>query len=430
MSRHKESAPLRGEIRVPGDKSVSHRALILAAGAAGTSVVRGLNGGHDVGATRRALEALGAGVEDGSNGEVTVEGWGARGPSEPPGVIDAANSGTTARMLLGVCAPADLHVVVTGDEALRERPMGRIVHPLRQMGARLDGRAFGDRLPIAVRGGALKPLDHRPDVASAQVKSAVLLAGLGAHGDTTVTEVAATRDHTERMLEAAGVTVRTDGLAVTVTGPALPAPMEWTVAGDPSAALFFAVAATLVPGSEVRIKDVDLNPRRVAGFDALRAMGADLEIAPGVETASGDPVGDVVVRSAALRGISIGADEIPPLVDELPVLAIAASQADGRTVIAGAQELRVKESDRLHALAAGLRALGVFPEEAPDGLAIEGPALLTGGEIETWGDHRIAMAFAVAALVARDKVRIKDWSSVDVSFPGFADVLARATAAR
>ena len=416
---------------MPGDKSVSHRALMLAALADGSSIIRGLNAGADVAATARAIEALGARVaRDEAKDELTVEGWGKRGAAEPARVIDAGNSGTTARLLLGICARYDVHVAVDGDEALRTRPMLRVVAPLRQMGARLDGRSFGDHLPITVRGGALEPLDHRPDIPSAQVKSAVLLAGLGAAGDTTVVEVAATRDHTERMLAAAGVSIGRDGLAVTVTGPASPSPGEWTVAGDPSAAMFFAVAATLVPGSELTIRNVDLNPRRTAGFDALKTMGADIALAHRGETASGDPVGDIVVRGASLRAITIDPDQIPSLVDEIPALAIAASQADGRTVISGAAELRVKESDRLRAIATGLRTLGVSVDETQDGLAIDGPAQLSGGEIETFGDHRMAMAFAVAALVARDKVRIKDWSSVDVSFPGFADVLARATAPR
>ena len=422
---------MRGELSVPGDKSVSHRALMLAALADGSSIIRGLNAGADVAATARAVEALGARVaKDDAKDEVTVEGWGAHGPIEPARVIDAANSGTTARLLLGICAHYNVHVVVDGDHALRARPMLRVVAPLRQMGARLDGRSFGDHLPIAVRGGALEPLDHRPDVASAQVKSAVLLAGLGAAGDTTVVEVAATRDHTERMLDVAGVSIRRDGLAVTVTGPASPAPGEWSVAGDPSAAMFLAAAASLVPGSELTICDVDLNPRRTAGFEALKRMGADISFEDQGKTASGDPVGNIIVRGASLRAITIDPDQVPALVDEIPVLAIAASQAEGRTVISGAAELRVKESDRLRAIATGLRTLGVSVDETQDGLTIDGPAQLSGGEIETFGDHRVAMAFAVAALVVRDKVRIKGWSSVDVSFPGFADVLARATAPR
>lgn len=429
MSRRKKQPPLRGVVRVPGDKSVSHRAVILAALATGTSIVRGLNGGRDVAATADIVGALGARVErDEDNDEVRVEGWGTGGPREPSAVLDAGNSGTTARLILGVCARYDVHAVVTGDAALRQRPMLRVVAPLRQMGARLDGRSHGDRLPIAVRGTTLQPLDHRPDVASAQVKSAVLLAGLGADGDTTVVERAATRDHTERMLEVAGVRVRRDGLAVTVSGPAHVEPTEWRVGGDPSAAMFLIVAATLVPDSELTIRDVDLNPGRIAALDTMRSMGADIDVLQATETAAGDPIGDLVVRSAPLKGVTLGPDEVPSVIDELPALAIAASQADGVTVITGAHELRAKESDRLSALATGLRSLGATVEETRAGLVIEGPTRLAGAEIETFGDHRIAMAFAVAGLVAQEKVRVKDWSSVDVSFPGFADVLADASA--
>lgn len=420
--------PLGGTIGVPGDKSISHRALILAALAEGTSSATGLNTGADVVATARALSALGAQVTsaEGST-RATIDSPGFDRLHEPAGILDCGNSGTALRMLLGICAAIPGQSVLTGDETLRKRPMLRVVSPLRQMGARIDGRDHGNLAPLTVRGGELKGIDLETSVASAQVKSAVLLAGLAATGETTVIEPALSRDHTERMLAAAGVEVRRDGLAVSVTGGERPGTREWAVPGDPSAAIFMVLAALLVPGSAVTIEDVCLNPTRIAGLEALVEMGGAVEMIPTGENA-GDPVGTVTATHSELHGIELDPERVPSLIDEIPALCVAAAAATGTTTFRGAAELRLKESDRIASMAAGLTALGVDVEEFPDGLAIRGGTPLEGGEIDPHGDHRVAMSFAIGGLIARDKVRVLDWSCVETSFPGFLEVLGEAQA--
>lgn len=423
--------PLRGRVRVPGDKSISHRALIISALAEGRSVATGVNTGDDVMATARCLTALGASVTmDIGRSRATIESPGLDSLAEPAGVLDCGNSGTAIRMLLGVCAAVSGQSVLTGDESLRRRPMLRVVSPLRQMGARIDGRDHGNLAPLTVRGAGLEGIDLETTVASAQVKTAILLAGLGASGRTTVTEPVLSRDHTERMLETSGVAVAKDGLSVSVTGGARPVPREWSVPGDPSAAMFLVVAALLVPGSEITIENVAINPTRTAAFEVLAAMGADIEVTPGGDS-GGEPTGTVRAAHSELRGIAIDPAQVPALIDEVPALCIAAAAADGETTLRGAAELRVKESDRISLMAGGLAALGVTVEEFPDGLAIRGRAgggFTAGGDIQSGGDHRIAMAFAVAGLIAREKVRVQGWSCVETSFPGFLDVLGEAQA--
>lgn len=424
--RHGAAVPLTGSITMPGDKSVSHRALILSALAEGISTVRGLNPGDDVRATADALAQLGVGVElDVDNPEAKVEGHGWAGLTEPADVIDARNSGTTLRTLAGVCAAIPAASVLTGDPTLRARPMLRIVAPLRQMGATVDGARHGDRPPLFVRGGALEGVDLELPVASAQVKTCVLLAGLRASGRTTVVEPGPSRDHTERMLAAAGVEVVTGRLSATVEGGQQPQPVDWEVPGDVSGAMFFVVAATLIEGSDLTIEGIGLNPTRTGLIDVLVEMGADIEVTIEDE-AAGEPRGSLRVRHAPLHGIETSTGAVPAFIDEVPALAIAASQAEGATVIRGAAELRVKETDRIAALAEGLRAVGGRVEETPDGLVVEGPSDLSGGTIDARGDHRIAMAFAVAGLVASANVRVEGWSSVETSFPGFLDVLGHA----
>ena len=414
---------LSGSVEVPGDKSVSHRALILSALASGRSTVGGINLGDDVRATARMLGQLGAPcIFDLDNHEVQVEGPGWAGLHEPEELLDAGNSGTSMRLLLAVCSGIDGASVLTGDASLRRRPMLRVVAPLRQMGARIDGRRYGDRAPLFVRGGDLAGLDYESTVASAQVKTAVLLAGLRASGSTWVREPASSRDHTERMLAAAGVAVERDGLRVGVIGGAQIRPMDWFVPGDVSAAMFFVVAALILPDSDLTISSVGLNPTRIAALDVLRRMGARIEVEAAGEL-SGEPTGALRVRHSNLTGTEVLPEETPALIDEIPALAIAATQAHGTTVIRGATELRVKESDRVSALAGGLTALGADVDELDDGLVIRGPAPLTGGAVESHGDHRIAMAFAVAGLAAGERVTVRDWSCVETSFPGFIDVL-------
>ena len=418
--------PLTGAVQVPGDKSISHRALMLSAMTAGTSKITGLSDGDDVGRTARAVSALGAGVTDHDRSAVVeVEGWGERGPGEAPGVIDAGNSGTTARLLLGILAAGRGTAVLSGDESLSRRPMLRVVAPLRAMGASIDGREHGDRLPLSVRGAPLNGLDHVLPVASAQVKSALLLAGMHASGVTSVTEPLRSRDHTENMLRAAGVDVDVDGYAVTIRGGQRPQPREWDIPGDVSSALFFVAAASMVEGSDLVLERIGLNPTRTGALQVLLLMGADISI-ESTGFASGDPVGNIRVRHSELTGCRVGADLIPSCVDEIPVLAIAAAGASGETVFEGVGELRVKESDRLAAIVSGLNQLGGEAAISGDDLVIRGPRSLEGGTVDSQGDHRIAMAFAVAGLVSNASIRVQRWSCVDTSFPGFLDVLGQA----
>jgi 3-phosphoshikimate 1-carboxyvinyltransferase len=430
---------LQGSLRVPGDKSISHRALIIAALADGRSTITNINSGGDVRATASALGAMGARCEievgdpvRGKGGErisrAVVEGSPEGGLHEPPGIVDVGNSGTTIRTLLGVCASVPGLTVLTGDDSIRRRPMLRVVVPLRQMGAQIDGRNHGDLAPLAVRGGGLVGCEHELSIASAQVKTALLFAGLTAEGSTSVTEPGPSRDHTERMLKAAGADITVSGRTVQMKSGSQLAPGDREVPGDISSAMFLIAAALLVPDSELVLENVGLNPTRTAALDVLREMGADLEV---TETGGSDePVGSIAVRHSELRGTTIGGDVIPALIDEIPVLAALATQAEGRTEISGARELRVKESDRIAALASGLSSLGARVEERPDGFVIEGPARLSGGEVESHHDHRIAMSFAVAGLVADSNVKVRGWSCVGTSFPEFLDLLGEAQRSR
>ncbi len=349
---------LIGTVEVPGDKSISHRALILAALARGPSTIEHLGGGDDVAATVAALAALGVPIAFArTEYKAQVEGLGLRGLREPGDVIDAGNSGTTLRLGAGVLAGVNGASVITGDESVRRRPMLRVVAPLRQMGARIDGRNHGENAPLHIRGGDLTGIDIEIPVASAQVKGALLLAGLVAEGETTVSEPAASRDHTERMLAAAGVGIRRQGAAVSVAGGSEPAPIDRRVPGDLSSALFLIVAATLVPGSDLTVERVGLNPTRTAALDVLNGMGADIEVEVEGED-GGEPYGRVRARHSDLRAVDIAPSQVPALIDELPILAVAATQAEGTTTVTGAGELRVKESDRIQALATGLPRVG------------------------------------------------------------------------
>lgn len=415
--------PLSGTVSIPGDKSISHRALIMAALAPGTSVLARANFGADVRATARVLTQLGVPcVLDEGNRQVKIEGRGWAGLREADDVLDAGNSGTTIRLILGLCASLSGLSVLTGDASLRRRPMLRVAAPLRQMGATIDGREHGDLAPLAVRGGPLTGIDIELPVASAQVKSALLLAGLNAAGTTRVVEPAASRDHTERMLAALGVEVGREMRAASVTGGAAWEPFRAVVPGDISSAMFLVAAAAIVPGSRVSLTDVGLNPTRRAALDVLGQMGSD--VAWSEESSSvGEPIGTISVSCRPLHGVEVSADIVPSLIDEIPALAIVATQAEGETVFTGARELRVKESDRIATLVAGLSALGAEVEELPDGLIVRGPTRLVGGGIDSRGDHRIALAFAVAGLLSSDKVRVHGWSSVETSFPEFLEIV-------
>jgi 3-phosphoshikimate 1-carboxyvinyltransferase len=418
--------PLRGRLRVPGDKSLSHRALIFASTARGASELASLAPGADVAATRRIVEQLGVKVRTGGDGRtVHVHGRGFDGMREPEVVLDCANSGTSMRVLAGLLAGRPFLSLLTGDGSLCTRPMGRIVEPLRAMGARVDGRHDGTLAPLAIRGGGLRAADHVLAIASAQVKSALTLAALQAGGTTTITEPARSRDHTERMLRALGAPVTVDGHTVRVD--ALDAPWEGfaiDVPGDPSSAAFFAVAAVITPGSEVVLEHIAVNPTRLGFVDVLRRMGAPIDVQPTGEVL-GEPVGEITVRSAPLVATTLAGEEIPSVLDEIPVLAIAAAFADGVTEIRDAQELAVKESNRIGSVQQELIQLGIGVEARGDGLTIRGGVPRSGAMLKSHGDHRVAMMAAVAAHALDGPSTVRGWRAVSVSYPDFADDLAR-----
>jgi 3-phosphoshikimate 1-carboxyvinyltransferase len=412
--------PLTGRCRVPGDKSISHRAALVAGLARGVSELRGFSPAGDCVATLGLLEALGCRVERGS-GVVRVHG----GRLEPPaGPIDCLRSGTTMRLGAGTIAAHAFSATLTGDVQLLRRPMGRVAEPLRSMGARVE-LAAGDRPPIRIEGGELHGIRYELPVASAQVKSALLLAGLGADGETTVVESAPSRDHTERLLEWLGALHRRGPGAVSVVRADLGA-FGLAVPGDLSSAAPLVAAAALVPGSDIRVEGVGLNPSRTGFLDALARMGARVEMSPGGVDGP-EPSGELRVRAAPLHAISVEAGEVPNLIDELPLVGVLATQAEGATAVRGAGELRMKESDRIAGLVAGLVGLGADVEELPDGFVVRGPVRLHGGACDALGDHRLAMAFTVAGLVASEPVRVAGMASVGDSFPGFLRALEALT---
>jgi 3-phosphoshikimate 1-carboxyvinyltransferase len=408
--------PLAGRIRVPGDKSVSHRALLLAALAEGTSVLRGLSDGDDVRRTALAVSATGARVEaSGSRPTEVRVGGGANGLHEPDAALDFGNSGTGMRLMAGWLAPFPWFAVLTGDEFLARRPMDRVAAPLRLMGARVDGRDGGRLPPLAVRGGGLAGIDYTLPVASAQVKGAVLFAGLGASGPTTVREGAPVRAHTEELMAAAGVRVEMTGEGSVVTvhpGPLVP--IDLAIPGDPSQAAFWLVAGSILPGSDFTVEGVYVGRARVGFLDVLLRMGADIEVSMTDATTA-----DLRVRSGDLVATDVAGDEVPGLIDEIPVLAVAAACARGVTTFADAAELAVKETDRIAATTAMVRAFGGRAEPRADGLVVTGGGPLRGADLDSGGDHRIAMAAVVAALAATGPSRVRGWSAVATSYPGF-----------
>jgi len=422
--------PLRGTVAVPGDKSISHRALMLAALAVGESSVEGLLTGEDVLATAAAMRAMGASIERGEDDVWRIHGVGVGGLLQPQAALDMGNSGTSTRLLMGLVASHAITATFTGDASLSRRPMNRVIEPLSLMGADVNASP-GGRLPLMLRGLCpAVPIEYRLPVASAQVKSAVLLAGLNVPGITRVIEPVPTRDHSERMLKGFGVEldVELDGTTriISLRGEAELLPQHIIVPGDPSSAAFPVVAGLIVPGSELTITNVGLNPTRAALFDVLRMMGGDITFANAREV-GGEPVADIMVRHSQLSGIETPLELVPSMVDEFPVLFVAAAVAEGRTVARGLEELRVKESDRISVMAEGLRAIGARVEELEDGLVIDGTggARLAGGAtIAARLDHRIAMSFAVAGLVSREPVVIDDMGPVATSFPTFVALMA------
>ncbi|MFC1462550.1 3-phosphoshikimate 1-carboxyvinyltransferase [Verrucomicrobiota bacterium] len=423
---------VRGVTRVPGDKSMSHRAAMVSALCSGKSTITGFLQSEDCLCTLSAVEALGAGVSREGDRIVIVGTGGAF--TAPSGVLDLGNSGTGMRLLAGLLAGQGFTAEMTGDSSLLSRPMTRIKDPLEMMGAKVDLLGGNGCGPVRVSGGTLQGIEYAPPAASAQVKSCVLFAGMFARGETTVIEKKPTRDHTELMLRRLGIEVRIDGLRVSLGGPDhggapdLPA-LDWDVPGDFSSAAFCLTAAACRPGSDVRIENVGINPRRTAFLDVLRRMGADIEVsAEDSEGGGWEPVGTIRVRGAELAATDVGGLEIPNMIDELPLVAVAAAAAEGVTTICDAAELRVKESDRIAAVASALSVLGVDVKERPDGMVITGRRHFDGGvSVESLGDHRIAMAMAVAGLFADSPVMINGTACTETSYPGFWDDLSRLT---
>ncbi|MBF0623367.1 MAG: 3-phosphoshikimate 1-carboxyvinyltransferase [Magnetococcales bacterium] len=423
MLQVRPGGPLRGIATPPGDKSISHRAVIFGSLAEGTTRISHLLEGEDVRRTVAAFRTMGVDIQREADGTHIIQGVGLDGLLEPDDVLDLGNSGTGIRLLTGLLASRPFLSILTGDASLRGRPMGRVVTPLTRMGAQILGRDGNRRAPLVIRGTELIPIDYVSPVASAQVKSAILLAGINTPGETSVTEPALTRDHTERMLAAFGGTVQRDGLTVRVdcwprlTGQTVAVP------GDPSAAAFPLVAALLTPGSDLVLENVGVNPTRTGLLDLLEMMGAAIERF-NLRESGGEPVADLRVTHAELRGITVPREVIPRAIDEFPVFFVAAALAEGATILTGAGELRVKESDRLAAMAQGLTHLGARVTETPDGLTIIGqPGGLNGGPADSWTDHRVAMSLLVAGQRCREPVTVTRCDNIDTSFPDFLPLM-------
>jgi len=420
------ASSLRGEIAVPGDKSVSHRSIMLGAIARGITRVTGFLRGEDNMATMRAFRLMGIPIDD--DGEtVTITGKGAHGLSEPSDVIDCGNSGTTIRLITGLLASQPFFSVVTGDQYLRKRPMKRIVEPLTLMGGRICGRSNGSLAPLAINGGGLKSISYNSPVSSAQVKSALMLAALYADGVSVITEPAPSRDHSERMFRLFGAKVQTSANMVSVEGGGELLGADISVPGDISSAAFFIVAALITPGSELLIRNVGVNPTRTGVIEILRLMGGNIELLDERDS-SGEPVADILVKASDLKGVYVSGDLIPRAIDEFPAICIAAALADGVTSIRDARELRVKETDRISAMASNLRALGIDLDEVEDGMDIKGAERFSGGSVGSFGDHRIAMSISIAALASSGGIKVNDIECVSTSFPDFFQLLAKTAA--
>lgn len=416
------SQGLQGEITVPGDKSISHRSIMFGALAQGKTHVSGFLQGEDNLSTLNAFKSMGVDIEQHADGDLTIHGRGLHGLQEPLNVLDCGNSGTTIRLMSGLLAGQSFFSVLTGDQYLRKRPMGRVVNPLAEMGAKIWGREQGQCAPLAIHGQTLRAIDYTSPVASAQVKSAILLAGLYADGVTTVYEPHLSRDHSERMLRHFGVEVNSFSGGASIAGGQTLHAQDLLVPGDISSAAFFMVAALIVPNSELLIRNVGINPSRSGIIDILQAMNGSVELVNQREMA-GEPVADLLVKSSDLKGIEIGGEYVPRAIDEFPVISVAAACAEGTTVFRDARELRVKETDRIAAMDSVLSELGVSVESHEDGMSIVGCEQFSGGCVNSCGDHRIAMSSAIAALRAKDTVTIDDTQCTATSFPTFWDLL-------
>ena len=425
INKPQSGLSLQGKIRVPGDKSISHRALMLGALASGETQIQGLLLGEDPRSTASCFRAMGAEISPLNTELVKVKGIGLGQLQEPVDILDAGNSGTTIRLMLGILAShPGRFFTVTGDSSLRSRPMSRVVKPLQQMGAQIWGRNNNSLAPLAIQGQNLKPIHYQSPIASAQVKSCVLLAGLMTEGKTTVTEPALSRDHSERMLRAFGAELSVDPEtnSVTVTGQAQLHGQKVVVPGDISSAAFWLVAGAIVPGSNLLIENVGVNPTRTGILEALEMMGADIQL-ENERTVAGEPVADLRVRSSSLKACTIACDLIPRLIDEIPILAVAAVFAEGTTIIRDAEELRVKESDRIEVMAKQLNSMGAKVTELPAGMEITGGTPLTGTDVDSYTDHRIAMSLAIAALNSTGTTTINRAEAASISYPDFIPTL-------
>ncbi len=434
----KKPKALKGEIIPPPDKSISHRAVMFASIANGKSIVKNFLKAEDPISTMNAFRSMGIGIQEKTGNELIINGKGLYGLREPFNVIDCGNSGTTVRLISGMLSGNPFFSVLTGDDSLKQRPMARVINPLKEMGAEITARDNDRYLPIAIKGKTLRPIDYTMPVASAQVKSCLILAGLYAEGITTIREPQKSRDHTERMLKAMGAEIEIvrsqesgvksqEIIKVQGMGNKKLNPIDITVPSDFSSAAFFIAGALIVPDSEILIKNVCVNPTRIGLLGVIKNMGGDVRV-ENMRDISGEPVADIYCKSASsLKAVKISGDIMPSLIDEFPILCVLATQADGVTEIRGAEELRVKESDRIKAIATELKKLGVEFEEYPDGISIKGKTSLKGTVVESYHDHRIAMSLAIAALAAEGTTTINNSSCVDISFPGFFEELKRIT---
>ena len=413
---------LKGEVTVPGDKSISHRAVIIGSLAKGKTRIIEPSRGDDNLRTLNAFRMMGIEVDEPKVDQLIINGRGLYGLTEPEDIIDAGNSGTTVRLLTGLLTGQRFFSVITGDRYLRKRPMKRVVEPLSSMGAKIWGRENGNFAPLVINGTRLNPIDYISPIASAQVKSAILLAGLYADGVTKITEPSLSRDHTERMLRFFGANLKRDDNSVSIAGGSNLDGREIEIPGDISSAAFFIVAASVIPNSEVFLKRVGVNPSRTGILEVLKKMGANIQLLNEYET-WGEPVADILVKTSRLKGTKIEGDLIPKTIDELPILSVAASVAEGDTVIKDAKELRVKETDRIKAVASELKKFGAEVEEFDDGMRISGKDELKGCDCQSFGDHRIAMSLIIAGLMASGKTVVEDTSCIGTSFPEFKDKL-------
>ncbi|MBB6444693.1 3-phosphoshikimate 1-carboxyvinyltransferase [Bacillus benzoevorans] len=413
---------LQGDITVPGDKSISHRSVMFGAVAQGKTTVTGFLMGEDCLSTVACFKQLGVKIEQNEE-KMVIYGNGWDGLQEPCEVLNVGNSGTTIRLMMGILAGRDFHTTLIGDSSIGKRPMTRVTIPLSQMGAKIEGRQNGEYTPLSIRGGGIHGITYKAPVASAQVKSSILLAGLQAEGTTTVIEPEKSRDHTERMIRQFGGIVEEDGLAVSVRGGQPLRGTDVHVPGDISSAAFFLVAGAIVPNSIIRLKNVGLNPTRTGIIDVMQEMGADITITMQEDSLT-EPIGDMTIKASALKGTVIGGDVIPRLIDEIPIIALLATQAEGTTIIKDAAELKVKETNRIDTVVNELAKLGAAIEATEDGMIIHGKQALSGGTVSSHGDHRIGMMLAVAALICKEEVALEGKDAISVSYPQFFDHLA------